>query len=78
MGDTKGMNDISRKPRHADSKGRITLGERFANRTVLVEAVGDDLLIRLARVVPESAVGASMHVEPAHAQPAPVDTPDAD
>lgn len=40
--------------RQADSKGRITLGESFANRTVLVEKQGNgDVLIRLARVVPE-------------------------
>jgi hypothetical protein len=37
-----------------DSKGRLTLGERFANRTVIVEEI-DETEVRssLARVVPE-------------------------
>ena len=37
-----------------DRKGRLTLGERFANRTVIVEEI-DDTAVRLtpARVVPE-------------------------
>jgi hypothetical protein len=40
--------------RNVDSKGRLTLGESFANRTVIVEERGDgEVLIRLARVVPE-------------------------
>jgi hypothetical protein len=40
--------------RTADSKGRVTLGERFANRTVIVEDVDDtEVRITLARVVPE-------------------------
>lgn len=38
----------------ADSKGRITLGERFANRTVIVEEVDEtEVRITLARVIPE-------------------------
>ena len=37
-----------------DSKGRLTLGERFANRTVIVEVIDEnELRISLARVVPE-------------------------
>lgn len=37
-----------------DSKGRITLGERFANRTVIVEEVDDtEVRVTLARVIPE-------------------------
>ena len=37
-----------------DSKGRLTLGERFANRTVIVEEIdGTEVRITLARVVPE-------------------------
>jgi hypothetical protein len=37
-----------------DSKGRLTLGERFANRTVIVEEIDDPAVrITLARVVPE-------------------------
>jgi hypothetical protein len=40
--------------KNVDSKGRLTLGETFANRTVLVEDRGEgELLIRLARVIPE-------------------------
>ena len=39
--------------RTADAKGRITLGESFANRTVIVERLPDgDVLIRPARFVP--------------------------
>ena len=40
--------------RNADNKGRLTLGDRFANQTVLVEDRGDELIIRLARVIPAS------------------------
>jgi hypothetical protein len=37
-----------------DSKGRLTLGERFANRTVIVEEIDEtEVRITLARVVPE-------------------------
>lgn len=37
-----------------DSKGRLTLGERFANRTVIVEEIDEtEVRISLARVVPE-------------------------
>ena len=37
-----------------DSKGRLTLGERFANRTVIVEEIdATEVRITLARVVPE-------------------------
>jgi hypothetical protein len=40
--------------KNADSKGRITLGSRFANRTVIVEETADgDVLIRPAKVIPE-------------------------
>lgn len=37
----------------ADSKGRITLGESIANRTVIVERRGDEIVLVLARVIPE-------------------------
>lgn len=41
----------------ADSKGRITLGEKFANRTVIVEEIDDtEVRVTLARVVPEREV----------------------
>ena len=39
--------------RKTDSKGRITLGKPFANRTVFVEQRGDEIVVRLARVIPE-------------------------
>jgi len=40
--------------RTADSKGRITLGDRFANRTVLIEDVDEtEVRVTLARVIPE-------------------------
>jgi MoaA/NifB/PqqE/SkfB family radical SAM enzyme len=39
--------------RNTDAKGRLTLGDRYKNRTVLVEERGDELVIHLARVIPE-------------------------
>ena len=39
--------------KNTDSKGRITLGEGFANRTLIVEDRGDEIVLRLARVIPE-------------------------
>lgn len=40
--------------RTADSKGRITLGERFANRAVIIQEVDDtEVRITLARIIPE-------------------------
>jgi hypothetical protein len=40
--------------RNVDSKGRLTLGESFANRTVLIEERGaGEVIVRLARVIPE-------------------------
>lgn len=39
--------------RNTDSKGRITLGEAFSNRTLLMETRGDEIILRLARVIPE-------------------------
>ena len=39
--------------KNTDSKGRITLGESFANRIMLVEQHGDEIVLRLARVIPE-------------------------
>lgn len=41
--------------KNADSKGRVTLGGDFANRAVIVERRSDDeVVVRLARVIPES------------------------
>lgn len=40
--------------KNIDSKGRLTLGEAYANRTVIVEEHGDgEFVLRLARVIPE-------------------------
>jgi hypothetical protein len=40
--------------KQVDAKGRPTLGEAFANATVLVEAHGDDeAIVKLARVIPQ-------------------------
>ena len=37
-----------------DNKGRVTLGERFANRTVIIEEVDEtEVRITMARVIPE-------------------------
>ncbi len=39
--------------KHVDSKGRLTLGESFANAIVLVEAREDgEVIIKRARVIP--------------------------
>jgi hypothetical protein len=39
--------------KHVDSKGRLTLGEEFANATVLVEPHGDgEVIVKRARVIP--------------------------
>jgi len=40
--------------RTADSRGRITLGEAYANRRLIIESRGDELILRLARVIPDS------------------------
>ncbi|MGA2498548.1 MAG: hypothetical protein ABSH20_12445 [Tepidisphaeraceae bacterium] len=41
--------------KNTDGKGRVTLGGEFANRTVTVEQIGQDqVIIRLARVIPEN------------------------
>lgn len=39
--------------KNIDSKGRLTLGEAFANRAVIVEERGDEIVLHLARVIPE-------------------------
>ena len=40
--------------KNADSKGRVTVGDRFANRAVIVEQRSEDeVVVRLARVIPE-------------------------
>ena len=41
----------------ADSKGRVSLGSRFANQTVIVEDVdGTEVRITLAEVIPQREV----------------------
>ena len=40
--------------KNTDSKGRLTLGEAYANRTVIVEERGNDIVLHLARVIPEA------------------------
>jgi len=44
----------STQTKTTDSKGRVTLGKAFANRTLLVERQGDRIVLRLARLIPES------------------------
>lgn len=42
------------RQKNADSKGRVTVGDRFANRAVIVEQRREDeVVVRLARVIPE-------------------------
>jgi hypothetical protein len=53
MGDTWSMAHHVIRTRNTDSKGRITLGDSFANRTMLIEERGDEIVLRLARVIPE-------------------------
>ncbi len=36
-----------------DSKGRLTLGEAYANKTLIVEDRGDEIVLQVARVIPE-------------------------
>jgi hypothetical protein len=36
-----------------DSKGRVTLGASFANRTVIVEERDGEIVLKLARLIPE-------------------------
>ena len=45
---------IQTRHKNADSKGRVTLGDHFANRAVIVEQRSEDeVVVRLARVIPE-------------------------
>ncbi len=47
-------NSTKTTTKNADSKGRVTLGNAFANRTVIVESISDgEVLVKLARVIPE-------------------------
>ena len=43
--------------RTVDSKGRLTLGKHFTNRTVLVRHISEnEVVVKLARVIPEDEV----------------------
>ena len=54
--------------KNTDSKGRVTLGARFASRTVIIQEISDtELLVQLARVIPENAL--VLHGRAASAQP---------
>jgi len=48
------MLTITPETRTADVKGRITLGERFANKTVIIQEIDEtSVSVTLARVIPE-------------------------
>ena len=52
------------QPKNTDSKGRVTLGRHFANRTVLVSHVSEnEVVIKLARVIPEDEIWLHQNVE---------------
>jgi len=55
VGQSRRMNTPSQAVhKSTDSKGRLNLGGRFANRAVIVEHLSDDeVIVRLARVIPE-------------------------
>lgn len=58
MGDScKMATNTQARHKSTDSKGRVTLGGHFANRAVIVEHRSDDeVVVRLARVIPEREV----------------------
>ena len=48
------MGHPTERTKQVDSKGRLNLGEAFANRTVIVEYRGqDEVVVKRARVIPE-------------------------
>ena len=50
-------NRTQARHKSTDSKGRVTLGGHFANRAVIVEHRSEDeVIVRLARVIPEREV----------------------
>jgi hypothetical protein len=53
MADTWDMTERSTHKK-TDSKGRLTLGEAFANCTLIVEQRGSEIVLQRARVIPES------------------------
>lgn len=40
--------------KQTDSKGRLTLGEAFKNCTLIIEERGSEIVLKRARVIPES------------------------
>ncbi len=58
MGETDEMaTNTQARHKTTDSKGRVTLGGHFANRAVIVEhRSADEVVVRLARVIPERDV----------------------
>ena len=56
---------VQARHKNTDSKGRVTLGGHFANRAVIVEQRSDDeVVIRLARVIPEDEDEAWLYENP--------------
>lgn len=53
MADTVGMAKRTTQTKRTDSKGRVTLGEAYANQTLIVEDRGYEIVLTLARVIPE-------------------------
>jgi len=47
------MASTNARRKNTDARGRITPGESFANRTMIIEKRGDELVLRIARVIPE-------------------------
>lgn len=48
-----GMKHATLMTKNVDSKGRLTLGDAFANQTVLVESHGEgEVLVKRAAVIP--------------------------
>lgn len=47
-------NPVKVSKKDVDSKGRITLGASFANRTVIVEERDGEIVLKLARLIPQS------------------------
>lgn len=47
------MGKRATQTKNTDSKGRLTLGEAYANRTVIIEERGDEIVLHMARVIPE-------------------------
>ncbi len=49
--------EVEPQAKSTDSKGRVTLGRHFANRTVLVSHVSEnEVVVKLARVIPEDEI----------------------